>query len=650
MRRLVVVLLLAVGLLGVAGLNRAEKADAETIGEEQPARTVGMFTWSGWDGIYAAPANDPATQQRLVRFGYCDGAGDPYDGWVPGEGAPFYAPVGGGDWSPDGTRIAFVARSCATPTAPLGLWLASADGKNFEQIASKVLVPARPKWSADGNTVMVEASQDGVHLFNVDTHAKTVIPGAAGGAFAGRADVLAYHCGILPRSDHSALCVANSDGTGVRTVTPDFSDEFPSGRLTVSPDGALVAHNCGNDVCVIDVSDGASRTVATAPGTGDDQRGTYTDLSWSPDGRFVAVDHSDNSAGTHRIELLDPTGSAPAKQLFAPSNDAHHLTWAPDSSALAWNSSTYPNDRVTIVSLTDGTALTGIAQGAPVDASGEYHMLSWQGCFTATCSGPREITAPCTINGTNAADTLTGTSGADVICARGGNDRIAPGGGNDVIRGGAGTDAVDYRAAPRGVTVDLIKQSASGWGSDVFISVENAQGSAHDDVLLGSPGRNILTGNNGDDDLVGRSGDDTLSGNDGNDYLRGEADDDDISGGSGSDRVSFASAPRRVRVNLGSSMATGEGTDMLIGIERVSGSQFDDFIVGSSAGDVVYAGDGIDTVEAGGGNDRVYGGDDKDYLYGQAGRDSLDGQAGRDYINGGAGEDSCTSGVVNSSC
>jgi Ca2+-binding RTX toxin-like protein len=303
---------------------------------------------------------------------------------------------------------------------------------------------------------------------------------------------------------------------------------------------------------------------------------------------------------------------------------------------------TAPSDYLLALASIDGDVLT---TGLPYTVSG-----AWQPCPTGTCAGPDALVAPCTVTGTNGNDLLEGTPGDDVICGLGGNDRLAPGAGQDIVRGGPGTNTLDLRQAEHAATVDLRAGTATGNGTDALFDITNVQGSAFNDVLKGDPFRNVLSGNDGDDDILGFSGDDTLLGGAGNDYFRAGKDDDDVVGEDGSDRISFSDSSMRVRVNLGSGTAAGEGADIIIDIERISGSRFDDFIVGSNGHDVIHSGDGIDTVQGSGGDDAVYGGDDKDYLYGQGGDDDLDGEDGADYLDGGGGEDSCADAVSKKSC
>ena len=97
----------------------------------------------------------------------------------------------------------------------------------------------------------------------------------------------------------------------------------------------------------------------------------------------------------------------------------------------------------------------------------------------------------CTIVGTSGADVLIGDAGPDVICALAGNDLVDGRGGNDVIFGDAGTDRITFANAPARVVVDLLAGTATGWGTDRIESFEEVVGSAFDDRLSGTEGREL---------------------------------------------------------------------------------------------------------------------------------------------------------------
>lgn len=249
------------------------------------------------------------------------------------------------------------------------------------------------------------------------------------------------------------------------------------------------------------------------------------------------------------------------------------------------------------------------------------------------------------LRGMNGQDTLRGMAADDVL--RGGLnssslpdrvDKLSGGPGDDLIDGSDvglkpewdARDQVDYSTAAVPVTVDLAAGTATGEGTDTLVMVEDAVGSVHDDTLLGTSGPNELNGNAGNDVLEARDGDDELEGSPG---------DDTMDGGPGRDSLQFNLAPSGVVVDLGAGTATGQGTDVVLGLEDVVGTLFADEIRGDDGPNVVDGAFGEDVVAGAGGDDVLYGDRGDDALSGGDGDDVLDPGLGDDQSNGDAGND-----------
>ncbi|HSQ38227.1 MAG TPA: PKD domain-containing protein, partial [Acidimicrobiia bacterium] len=159
---------------------------------------------------------------------------------------------------------------------------------------------------------------------------------------------------------------------------------------------------------------------------------------------------------------------------------------------------------------------------------------TFQATFGPQCYGMNP-----TIVGTAGADALNGTAGDDVIAGLGGNDTInglegndricggdgddtlTGGLGNDLIDGGAGADTAAYDTAPSAVTVSLGTTpgtATGGHGSDSLTGIENVNGSAFNDTLIGDAAANILAGLGGDDNITGGAGNDAIIGGTGIDW------------------------------------------------------------------------------------------------------------------------------------
>ena len=208
--------------------------------------------------------------------------------------------------------------------------------------------------------------------------------------------------------------------------------------------------------------------------------------------------------------------------------------------------------------------------------------------------------------------TLYGSYNSDVINGNGGNDILNGNGGADILIGGAGDDTLNsggygiasYSTAPSGVIVDLAltTQNTGGAGTDTFNGIMGLIGSAFGDTLSGTDAvDNQIDGLAGNDFLYGKGGNDTLDGGAGNDL---------IDGGTGIDTAVYSAATSGVTVDLSNPAAQntgGAGTDTLVLIERLLGSNYDDVLTGDSNANVLTGGNGNDTLNGNGGADQLYG-------------------------------------------
>jgi len=247
-------------------------------------------------------------------------------------------------------------------------------------------------------------------------------------------------------------------------------------------------------------------------------------------------------------------------------------------------------------------------------------------------------------------------------------ERFEGRGGDDFMDGGSGIDEVSYQNAPGPVTVNLGSGTATGAdGNDTFVNMEGARGSQSGDVLIGSNDVNVVEhfiGDGGNDfidggagidfaswqavalaaggvnafiengsgvvfqsqagtdtltnieGLVGTNSNDTLAGGMGDQWFRGRGGSDLLNGGVGSDTADYSVDPGAVTVNLATGTATdgwGDiwalgGTDTLISIENVKGSQFNDTLTGDANANRLDGGAGDDAIKGSAGADTLVGG------------------------------------------
>ena len=130
-------------------------------------------------------------------------------------------------------------------------------------------------------------------------------------------------------------------------------------------------------------------------------------------------------------------------------------------------------------------------------------------------------------------DRLLGGEGRDHLSDRLGANVYRGGPGNDLMQdfgrsddfffGGKGSSDHVFWAGFQPVSADLTTGHATGFGEDTLVGVEELEGGAGSDTLIGDDLGNALFGNGGDDHLEGRGGDDVLDGSEGNDFLDGGA-------------------------------------------------------------------------------------------------------------------------------
>lgn len=236
---------------------------------------------------------------------------------------------------------------------------------------------------------------------------------------------------------------------------------------------------------------------------------------------------------------------------------------------------------------------------------------------------------------------IVGGSGNDLLIGMAGDDRLEGGDGADTFRGGlgidqfiggGGSDTADYSTAAARVVVSIANSRASDdgeGGSDTFEGVENATGSAFNDVLLGNAGANVLTGGAGSDTLAGLAGNDVLIG--------GSGAPNQMQGGLGDDRYVMTAAGDTLIEFAGEGVDTVETTlsayalrDHFENLTYTGAGAFTG--TGNAANNVLTGGGGADTFTGRQGDDAIHGGAGVDTVVMTGVRADYTIQAGADYI------------------
>jgi Ca2+-binding RTX toxin-like protein len=280
--------------------------------------------------------------------------------------------------------------------------------------------------------------------------------------------------------------------------------------------------------------------------------------------------------------------------------------------------------------------------------------------LTASLATPGQNTGEAAGDAYTSIEALIGSGFDDVLTGNNGDNLLNGGAGADLLDGGAGADYASFVNSPVGLTVSLANPGANTGeaAGDTFVSIERLAGSQFDDVLIGDAFDNVLRGNGGADTL---------------------------DGGAGLDFAAYFTSPTGITASLAdSSLNTGEAAgDVYVSIEGLTGSVFDDVLIGNGGSNVLIGQGGADRLDGAGGfdyasyfsaatgvtaslansgintgeaigdvyvsieglqgsnfTDTLIGNGADNFLYGYAGNDVLIGGGGRDTFIGGVGEDS----------
>jgi Ca2+-binding RTX toxin-like protein len=312
----------------------------------------------------------------------------------------------------------------------------------------------------------------------------------------------------------------------------------------------------------------------------------------------------------------------------------------------------------------DGTPMAQNTIGAGIDTLSATEILTGSKFNdTLTGDGLNNI-----LNGGDGNDILDGAGGDDGLDGGSGTDTLVGSLGADINDGGTGIDTLDYSSSPAAVTINLtdalnelggfaegdqLNFDLDNNGSREARTVEIIKGSGFDDTLIGDDlgvqfegqggndtitggigidalfggdGNDIISGLGGNDGIDGGTGDDSLAGGDGNDTVLGQAGNDNLTGdngndtlqggdgsdqldgGAGSDTATYADSTTAVTVNIADGLPEAGGFaagDVLTGVENITGSSFNDVLIGDAGVNQITGGSGNDIIAGGAGRDTL---------------------------------------------
>lgn len=368
----------------------------------------------------------------------------------------------------------------------------------------------------------------------------------------------------------------------------------------------------------------------------------------------LANDHDIDSPQLHVSQITQPASGQGSVSLDA----LGRVTYTPPSSE--WSGTTsfgYVAD--------DGA---GGLSAANVSVTVQPVVMGTQGNDSAL----RGTSANDSLYGLGGDDTLDGVAGIDLIDGGEGNDTLVVRGDDlntDQLRGGSGFDTVRLEAdAVYGLAASFPLMSVEALnlnGHVLTVTTVNIDLSAITVTtaggrIQGTAGNDVFVGSSQADVLDGLAGADTLFGGDGNDVLTGGADADGLAGLGGDDIFRVGGADLN-----GDTIDGGPGNDVLLLISNVSltagfsvsnveALSMGGLTFGVATGAVVdlssitsvvapgpIAGDALaNRINGTQAADRISGGAGNDLLRGASGNDVLFGNAGQDTLYGGLGNDS----------
>ncbi|MFC3614168.1 beta strand repeat-containing protein [Lutimaribacter marinistellae] len=396
--------------------------------------------------------------------------------------------------------------------------------------------------------------------------------------------------------DLSAASFADVDGDNI-TVTLTAS----AGIFATPADGSGVGGGVAETLV-----NATTITLAGAPGDINTYLDTASNIQYTP-----ALNASGDNAATISVTANDGAGSGDValgtvNVDITPANDAPTVSGLPSDISVTEDTPGNVDLSGATFADVDGDALT-----VTLTASAGVLNASSGGGVTVNGDGTGTLTLQGTVASIN---TYLATASA-----------VNYTGASNVFGEDAATIAVNVDDG----TVDPLLGTIN---VDIADAVDTQTGDNTANVLVGDAGQDILIGLGGADALFGFGGDDSLVGGDGRDTLGGGSGADTLEGGDGNDVASYTGSSAAVSIDLndaGGGFQTASGGDaagdVLSGIKRVWGSDFDDTLTGDAMNNLFYGRDGADTIAGGDGNDTIGGGSggDADSLSGGDGIDLL---------------------------
>jgi dipeptidyl aminopeptidase/acylaminoacyl peptidase len=312
-------------------------------------------------------------------------------------------------WSPDGTRIAYIARSADGSAQLYMYWTASgvsAPISNFTETPSGLAWSPDGRWLAFTMSVPQDRKPLKVELPETPKNAKWADPPKFIDRMVFRADGEGY----LP-STYSQVFVVSADGGAARQLTHGDFDHQGSPAFSADGKSVLVSANrhadadfnpLDSEIYRVDLADGSIHALT-------DRRGPDRQPVPSPDGKHIAyLGFDDKQLGYQATQLyvMDSDGSHARSLTASLDRDAANPKWLADSKAIAFQYDDQGSTKIAAIDLQG--KMRALAQGVGGNDvsrpySGGSYSIAPNGRFAFTKASP---TAPAAL--------ATGTSPRDI--------------------------------------------------------------------------------------------------------------------------------------------------------------------------------------------------------------------------------------------
>ena len=230
------------------------------------------------------------------------------------------------DWSPDGTRLAFVVQQFHADgtTGRSDLWVMNADGSDPRPLTDGPGSSWSPTWSPDGARI----------------------------AFA--------------RGDPASIYVIDSNGSDLTRLTPD---DVNASDLSWSPDGSRIVFTpegeVEKDLYIVNANGTGASLLVSLPGW-------QVEPDWSPDGQKIAFTTSSPDGAGFGVSVMDADGTDVRSLTDQPA--AQSAEWSPDGRQIVFMATRPGTDHETLfVMNADGSEVRALP-GMPTEATSP----SWQ--------------------------------------------------------------------------------------------------------------------------------------------------------------------------------------------------------------------------------------------------------------------------------